>query len=183
MAMLWVRDRSEEMYTRARLDDPTQFRGLSLYSGKPVFARFPPNVRITVLSAEPTDFFEVGPLPVVSGNLASILQRHDTSAELLPVSVVDQNGVESGRQWHCLNILEVIDCVDVTKSQFVENERNIVRRLVLTSAADGPSPLFLIANMRPPTRCIRDDVARDIIRATCTGVLFKTAAEWRNPMW
>jgi hypothetical protein len=184
MTRIWCEDYSDETYTDAKVDNPRRFLGIPLTAGRPVGDRFPEGTLVVVRSsAPPTDFFMAGMMPVVSQKLKTLLDKHGVRAEFIPVGLRHGSGQESQSRFYCFNLLSALDCLDKHQSVFAADRGFAldIERLVLVPTRPEEPPVYFIANAIPSIVCARDDVADEIERSGCTGIVFRTPEQWKNP--
>ena len=56
-----------------------------------------------------------------------------------------------------------------------------IERLALNVPAAYEPPVYLVAKTIPSVVCVRDNLAKEVERTGCIGVVFWTLEEWRNP--
>lgn len=182
--MIWCEDFRDEVYPDAAMQDVRRYRGLGFMLGKSLAGRFPSDAAILVRSETPTDFFMAGSFPVVSLKLKELLDSFGIIAEYFEVSLLDVNGRKIVGKWYCFNIPADIDCFDRRQATFT-NEMGFatkIERVAIDECNIGTIPLVLVAKTVPMLILARDDVAQSIVRAGCTGIVFKSCSEWRNPV-
>lgn len=185
MTRILCEDFSDETYTDAKVDNPRRFLGIPLTAGTTVGDRFPEGTSVIVRSRRsPGDFFMAGMMPVVSHKLKVILDSYGVRAEFIPVDVRRDSGQRSQSKFYCFNLLDKLDCLDRHQSLFVADRGFAldIERLVLVPASPAEPPVYLIANVIPSIVCARDDVASEIQQSECTGIVFRTPDQWKNPV-
>lgn len=182
--LIWCEDYRDEVYTDAAMQDVRRFRGLAFMLGRSLAGRFPSDATVLVRSESPTDFFMAGPFPVVSHKLREILGSFGVVGEYFDVSLRDGIGRQIAGQWYCFNIPKDIDCFDRSRATF-DDEMGFATNIASVAIDDSnvcTIPLVLVAKTVPMLILVRDDVAEAIIHAGCTGVVFRSYSEWRNPV-
>jgi hypothetical protein len=184
MTVIWCNDFSDDTYTDASIEDLRQFIAVPLGVGKSIQSVFPAGTRVVIRGSNaPTDYFQAGPMSLVSSRLRSVLDDEGVNAEYIQTPIVSANGdVLSGR-FYCFNLLEAVDCFDRAKSDFTPRKglATRIQRVALRPLSAEP-PVYLAANTSPALVCTREDVAKAIIDAGCSGATFKSASAWRSPM-
>jgi len=184
---IWYTDyRDEKTYTDAIVDDVTRLRGISLRQARSVRDRFPEDLRVLVHSrTPPTDFFEAGSFPGVSEKLKKILDLRGVKAEYLPIELVQETAVGPQGMWYGFNVLASIDCLDWERSIYKPKQgyATDISKLVLLEDMTREEPLFRLSRTISSILIAQDDLAKDIIDAGCTGIMFRPISEWKNPSY
>jgi len=168
----------------AKLVDPIRFLRVPFGAGEPIDDQFPKDSAVVIDSAGSlTDYFEAGPMDVVSARLKGILDLFGVGAEYLEISVKCESGSGPSESYYCFNPIEQLDRFDRELSRF--NTRGDffidIERLVLLSPPAPEPSLYVLARTIPTIICVRDDLARRIEIEECAGVRFWRPDEWRNP--
>jgi hypothetical protein len=183
---IWCRDFRDEFYTDASMRDVTRYRGIAFMLGRRVGDRFPSGAIIDLRSEKPpTDFFMAGAFPVISAKLKSVLDSFSVQGEFLPVKLAASDGDAEGGDWYCFNATDVIDCLDRELSIFTPEKdfATKIKRLIIRDELCDQSPLVLAAKTIPYLIIVRDELSQRIVETGCTGVVFKDACEWRDPVY
>jgi hypothetical protein len=129
---------------------------------------------------DPPDYFQCGPLHVMSAALIALLRaavQVGRDVEFLPLDV----RVPSRRGPYFFgHVLDVVDCIDRSRSRFTEANGIVDRidHLELSNAAAHGHRLFRIGSTYEYLVCVDDDLAGKIFRET-TGSRFVKPEEWR----
>ncbi len=185
MIKLWCQDYGEDFYTDAGLQNARRFIGVPLAACRSLIGLFPEDVRVVLRSdGDPADFFMAGPIPVVSPKLKAVLDIIEARVELFPVKIIGSRGGQQASDWYCLNILTEVDCFDWKNSKFTPENgfATNIERVSLVEQVIGLQPLFRVHNTIPSLVASTEPLADAVIQAGCSGVVFKTPAEWQNPM-
>ena len=100
-----------------------------------------------------------------------------TEIEYLPIRIRNQKKQIVQRSYWIANVLRVVDCADMKRSEFEMSEisKKLVwrfSRLVLDeSRIPDDAPIFRLAN-QPKLVLVREDLFGDFLDADITGVMF-----------
>jgi hypothetical protein len=77
-----------------------------------------------------------------------------------------------------------VDCFDHARSVFTPGKRFAmdIKKVAINEDACGSLPLVLVAKTIPFLLVARDDLADSVIARGCTGVVFRSPDDWRNPI-
>ncbi len=93
-----------------------------LSEGAPCKDWFPDHPVYTIAEdsgLNPTDFVHNNVLvPIVSETIKSVLETATEKVEFLPINVVDRRNTPLVKQYYIFNVLDIISCADMTKSDF-----------------------------------------------------------------
>ena len=182
MVRIWSHNTRDKNAVDARIKNLRPFHRVPLSSGQSLRGVFPADVVVLVESSHaPTDYFEAGPMKLVSERLKGIFTASRVNGEFFPVEL-QQDAKHLSGFW-CLNVLETVDCLDWSDSKYFA-EKGFARkitRLVLRPDAIQDQPLFRIARTIPVLIAVSDDLATKVTETDCTGIALRSPEEWSNP--
>lgn len=181
---IWCTDYNDENYTDAVMQELRRFRGLKLFRGERLKERFPVDATILVQSNKPpTDFFRAGVFWIISDRLRRVLESHEVEGELLPLRLVDKQRSQINGAWWCFNPTLVLDCFDWCNSRYVLEQNFATQINVLRIKDDviGNKSLVVTERTIPVLVVVGESLAKSIVNAGCTGVVFRKSEDWRNP--
>ncbi|RKH26648.1 hypothetical protein D7Y13_20315 [Corallococcus praedator] len=123
-------------------------------------------------------------LIIVSERLKRFLEANaGARMEFLPVQLRDQKGRLVPEPYFILNLLEVVECVDLEKSQF---ERSAIipsfiawfSLLVVDPARIPPEAKLFRLKEKPNLILIREDLAQVLVNEDYTGMMFLELEEY-----
>ena len=151
-----------------------------------------PRTRIEIRPGdELVDYFEIGPLPIVSASLKELLEEFLAKAEFFPVTILRTGKKYTEKSFYFCNILDLVDCLDqergkykiITLAHLPRPRVNEINKLAIDEAkADGHS-LFRIADGGEDLICVSDELAARVKSGGFSGVTFVTPAKWRFGMY
>jgi hypothetical protein len=175
-------DYDEVNYTDAKIEHVEDFIGIPLVSGGSLRGRFPERTRVLVQSKRPpTDFFEAGPMPIVSQRVQDLFRRFEVNAEYYRVQVIQRKKTLPPHYYY--NLLAEADCFDWDVSEYEREDvyATNIDRLLLKTSAIPDEPLFLVARTIPEVVCASDLLADALQQAGCTGLRILEVSDWWNP--
>lgn len=114
----------------------------------------------------------------VSEKLKQLLETHSgANFEFLPIRLRNHKKKVLPDPYYIANLLDMVACVDRERSDFVadalfKDEIQYFKTLVLDMEKLGPDRKIFRLRERPRLVIIREDLARAITEAGCTGVVF-----------
>jgi len=148
MIKVWKADtETEHVYTNAALLNPRDFLDVKTMTGEPLLGRFPtPRIRVDS-EYLPADYFQAGPLFMVSEKLKSVLQEFSLRVELHPVDVDFRGAAPVDPRYYFLNILDEAACLDRTASKYSEMKGYVgdIKKLVIDETKTVGMNLFRLA--------------------------------------
>lgn len=116
---------------------------------------------------------------IVSEKIKLILEEHSGSSfEFFQISILDKKGRVDERSYYMANLLEVIDCVDMEKSEYdmdplAPSQVDQFMRLVLNESKIDPEKGIFRLKDKTDLIIINHTLARKILEEGCAGVLFE----------
>ena len=178
MTKIWCKDLDDSVYTDATIVNTRDFVGIPLSSGRSLQGSFPSKSDVKLLRGDTyADYVMAGPMFLISERLKAVFDQFGASAEYFKVST------DTGKTMFYCNFLETIDCLDRKGSSFTEEGGFATRieRLALKNVIKEP-PVYRVETTIPVIIAVSDDFADAIMASRLKGSIFKTAAEWTNPM-
>lgn len=168
-------------YTRAAILNAKALAGVKLTAGFSLVGHLP-EISLDIISDyPPADYFNAGPLFVVSERLRGLLESANAAIEYHPV-VLFKDGHEIHGGGYCFaNLLKKIDCFNFEKSIYTMDGEFIdkIQRLEIDeSKADG-NPLFRLARSFDVITLASQDLRDTVLGAGITGVKFFDPADWK----
>lgn len=116
-------------------------------------------VKVTTMpKAGLPDYFEIGPLPIVSSRLRDKLLTFDVKAEFFPVAIKQprRKTAHPPQGYYFMHPLEEVDCVDKRLSEYTEDDGYYDRftKLVLSPEKAFGKQLFRLAMSYDPLLCV-----------------------------
>ncbi|XDD44752.1 DUF1629 domain-containing protein (plasmid) [Leptospira sp. WS60.C2] len=185
----WTDDRSNDSYALVS-DVPKELKGKdhTLVKGISVRDWFPSDVVFDFAlhkGIKSTDSIpnNLG-MHIISEKLRHLLEISSGARfEFLPVRLRDHKKKVLLDTYYLANLLDVVPCVDRARSDFsmnklIRNEIRRFRKLVLdTNQLKLETRIFRLGE-RPRLIIVREDLARDIVAAGCTGMQFITMEDF-----
>jgi hypothetical protein len=183
---LWSHVVDEEEYTEVRIVSDEWFAaGIGVFDCMPVQGRFPDVTLELRWKSPPADFFQAGTLFTVSDHLKSVLEEFPIRAEFFPVKVVRQGGGYVERAYYFCNILDCVECFDLTRGKYRFWEKpgftdrvDRIEELVIDEDKAAGHDLFRIAKGGEYIVCVSDRVASTIAERQLTGMRLVNPEDW-----
>ena len=182
MHLIWKSDfENEPVYTRASIENAKDLKGIRITACEPL-AGVLPELRVAVTSDyPPADYFNAGPLMLVSERLKSVLLEHGARAEFLAV-VLTRNGkpLDFG-SYYVFNLLGKVDCLDYERAVY-QMDGEFVDKIERLAIDEGKAQGHAVCRL---DRCFDVITAADQKLAQAiqgqglTGMKFIDAAEWQ----
>jgi hypothetical protein len=117
------------------------------------------------------DFMSFGLAVIVSEMVRMVIDRFGGAGEFYPVEIDAAEGIKT---CFILNVLRKCDCLDYPASGAVVKYGIIFgfERLCLLEHRIDDVPIFLLPKNGQHVIFLRDDVANELVRCDCSGVLF-----------
>ncbi|WP_437566357.1 imm11 family protein [Sorangium sp. So ce542] len=161
-------------------------RGVSRAKGFPEDARFEMDKRYPKQVALPDSLSNLEGMVVVSPRLKAFVEaRSPRSVEYLPVALINHKDRDCGQQYHIVNPLEIVDCIDQDASKIEFNDIDptliaIVKRLVFKQNAIPEDLLLFRPKYLENAVVVRRDLAEAIEGGKFTGVRFTEIDKYRE---
>lgn len=113
------------------------------------------------------DYFESGPLIIVSDAFKKMAETHNVKAEFFPVELETKSGKSlHGVNYFFMHILEEVDCVDKYQSIYEMDDDfyDSFSKLVLDSSKVKGKCLFRLAYTYDPITCVTEGLAKELSR-------------------
>ncbi len=179
MVQVWMEDWENETDVSFSAE---ALMGIPLAVGKSVAGRFPESIHLRALSSSVADFFYAGPMFVVAKRLMRLLMSFSADVEYFDLALERGGGILPG-EFYCVNILQVIDCLDWEASKY-DVERNFassIREFRLNyDSMPEVAPLFRVARTIPSIVCASGELADAVREAGLSGVKFVSPENWEN---
>jgi hypothetical protein len=182
---IWCLDYRDRVWTDAAMQDFGRLRGVKLMRGGRYSESFPADIVVDIrFPRRPADFFEAGVYWILSPTLKTILDSFAVDAEYFPVNLARRGKALTDGPWYCFNPTLVVDWFDRVHSQFTLNQgfATEIERVAVDLEKFGDAPLSVASKTIPILVGVRDDLADAIISSGCTGAVFRSPEEWRNPI-
>lgn len=186
---------SEDHDTLPRIEDiPDTIRNNSkeweLGEGVAVKQWFPENAIFSLsedFGSELTDSIpNVSNLLFVSEQLKSFMEDHsEANIEFLPIKIQDQEDKPIEESYYLMNLLEVVDCIDLEKSEYSVSAVDpssilFLDLLVLDKTRISDKNKIFRLKGKPELIIIREDLAQAIIESKYTGMMLVDLEEFNN---
>jgi hypothetical protein len=182
MHFVWKADfENEAAYTRASIDNPRALDGLKLTAGEPIAGGLPLLRLEITTSFPPADYFNAGPVFVVSHRLRQVFDEFGVSAEYFLVTLM-RNGQEIGDgQYFFANLLEKIDCLDRERSTYTIDGEYVdtIKNLAIDENKAHGRPLFRLAKTYDMITLVSEPLAKALDASGITGVKFVDPKDWK----
>lgn len=161
-------------------------RGISRAKGFPKDARFEMDKRFPKQVALPDSLSNLEGMVVVSTRLKEFIEaRSPRSVEYLPVALINHKKRDCGQQYHIVNPLAIVDCIDQDDSEIEFNEIDptliaTVDLLVFKQKAIPKDLLLFRPKYLENAVVVRRDLAEAIKGGKFTGVSFTEIDEYEE---
>ena len=179
-------DVSDKTHTNARLLDAHRLTEMRFNFGDVQSGIFPEGIQIKIKTKrEPNDYFHAGPISVVSANVKDVFDSYKVKAEYFLLNITLSNGETSLTKYYYLNILEMVDCLDWSASEYtpVREYATKLKKIVLVDEMCHQAPVFLVSRTTSNVLCCSDSVVTSLRQYGCKGINYVSSDTWRNPAY
>jgi len=126
------------------------------------------------------DYFESGPLPIISESLRQLFLGYDVEAEYFPVELQSNKIQLELSQYYFMHILEQVDCIDANASIFELDDGYFdnISKLVLKPEKTTGKHLFRAAKTYDLIKCVSEEMADKL--SSYSGLRLISPAEWHS---
>lgn len=130
---------------------------------------------------EAADFFESGPLLIISDKMKDILNGLGCAVELNDVDLIDVDGIPSKMAYYVVNILDSVECLDYEHSVYEMDEDYIdqIDTLVIDEEKAGNTHLLRLKNSYDNIILASEELMKLCRGARVTGVQFVSPKDWK----
>lgn len=181
MHLIWKADfESEAFYTRALVENPKALSNLKLLAGDSLVGKFP-FLRVEIISSyPPADYFNAGPLFIISQKLREIFDKFEVPVEYFPIAVT-KDLKESLDNYYFANILKHVACLDYQRSVYSRDGEFVdtIEKLVINEEVAADYPLFRLGKCYDVVVLVSTELSQAICNAGMTGVKFIRDCDWQ----
>lgn len=182
MYFVWKSDfDNDRFYTRASIVNAKALVGLKLVAGQSLVGLLPVIDLEIESDCEVADYFNAGPLFVVSEKLRKVLDDANASVEYHSVNLLKKGKRIDGVKYYFANLLEKIDCFDFEKSTYTVDDGFIdkIERLVIDESKVNQKTLFRLDRSYDVIIFASSNLRDAIETRKISGVKFYAPADWR----
>lgn len=176
---IWKDTDNEDKFTDATVDDMSLLQPFKLTMCDRFGESFP-RLELSIESkARPNDYIKSGPLFIASEKLKDIFEKFKIEMEVFPV-VMRQNNDLVDVQYYYLHLLEEVDCIDRSKSEFTLDENYIdeIDSLVIDKDRLEGTSFVKVANCIDSILIASSELVDEVLGSGITGVRFVDPENW-----
>ena len=181
MYLVWKSDfENEPVHTRATVLNIKALAGINLTGGHPLLGQLPVITLEIVSDYPPADYFNAGPLFVVSERLRKLFEVVGVPVEYHPVVLHNKTQEKIFAKYFFANIIDKVDCFDFENSVYTMDGEFIdkIQKLEIDESKTAGRALFRLARSFDVITFASQKLQDAVFEAEITGVKFVTPSDW-----